>query len=271
MRSKTKNFSFTNQTHGKHNEQVDQSTFTLRLKRAVDITVVSLSLPIVALLSTWIYLWIKVVSPGNALFQQTRIGRNQNTFTLYKFRSMKPCANTSIHESHIQHLAKSNLPMTKLDFSGDTRLIRGGCLIRMLGLDELPQFINILLGEMSLVGPRPCLPSELDLYDINQRQRFTVRPGITGQWQVDRNACTTFAQMVQMDEEYVKNQSITKDFKIILKTPIALIAQMATNLKSQSLQILQRKQHRPPSPRQSNQEDRSASEMAKLPNALAKT
>lgn len=116
--------------------------------------------------------------------------------------------------------------MTKLDSSGDSRLIAGGCFIRSSGLDELPQFINVLRGEMSLVGPRPCLPKEYDLYDESQRSRFRVQPGLTGQWQVNRTEATTFSEMVSMDDQYVSRLSPMADLQIIVRTPIALLAQM---------------------------------------------
>lgn len=167
-----------------------------------------------------------MVSPGNVLFRQTRIGHGGKRFTIYKFRSMKLEALTEVHEAHVEHLIKSNLPMTKLDVAGDSRLIAGGCFIRSSGLDELPQLINVLRGEMSLVGPRPCLPNEYDLYDETQRNRFRVQPGLTGQWQVSRTESTTFTEMVSMDDQYVNELSPMADFQIILWTPIALFGQM---------------------------------------------
>jgi len=271
IRHKTKARRNNNHNHGEQQELADAAKAPPQWKRVMDIAVVSLSLPIVILLSSWIYLWIKLVSPGKVLFRQTRIGRNENPFTLYKFRSMKNESSTSIHESHIQHLAKGNLPMTKLDFTGDTRLIRGGYLIRILGLDELPQFINILRGDMTLVGPRPCLPSELNLYGVNQHLRFTVKPGITGRWQVNRTTLTTFAEMVEMDDEYVETQSIAEDVIIMIKTPFALMAQMVKNRKSESNQIAKENKHNRPNPFPSSHEHISVSHMPKIRNASAKT
>lgn len=115
--------------------------------------------------------------------------------------------------------------MIKLDVSGDSRLIMGGCLIRTSGLDELPQFINVLRGEMSLVGPRPCLPKEYEFYPEHIRQRFTVQPGLTGIWQVCRTQSTTFREMVKMDNDYVGHLTLFADLGIILKTPLALLGQ----------------------------------------------
>lgn len=167
-----------------------------------------------------------MVSPGSVLFRQTRIGRDGKPFTMYKFRSMKLESRTDVHEAHVEHLIKSNLPMTKLDMVADSRLIPGGCFIRSSGLDELPQFINVLRGDMSFVGPRPCLPKEYALYDETQRDRFLVQPGLTGQWQVNRTETTTFNQMVKMDDEYLNRLSFLIDLRIILKTPLSLFKQM---------------------------------------------
>ncbi len=183
-------------------------------------------LPFVALLAALVYCWIQLVSPGAVLFRQTRIGRGGKPFTIYKFRSMSLKAATNIHEAHVEHLIKSNKPMIKLDVTGDSRLIRGGCLIRTSGLDELPQFINVLRGEMSLVGPRPCLPREFELYDAHQRHRFAVQPGLTGSWQVTRTHSTTFSEMVEMDNDYVDRLDPIVDIQIILRTPFALLGQM---------------------------------------------
>lgn len=192
-------------------------------------------LPLVVFLASLVYCWIQAVSPGNVLFRQTRIGRNGKPFTIYKFRSMKLSAPTNVHEAHVEHLIKSNMPMTKLDAVGDSRLIQGGCLIRTSGLDELPQLINVLRGEMSLVGPRPCLPKEFELYEEDQRHRFSVQPGLTGQWQVNRSTSTTFTEMVKMDDDYVDHLSPLKDLQIILKTPFALLGQMKACTQAKAL------------------------------------
>jgi lipopolysaccharide/colanic/teichoic acid biosynthesis glycosyltransferase len=195
-------------------------------KRMSDLMLVAFILPFIALFAAFIYCWIKIVSPGHVLFRQTRIGRGGKPFTIYKFRSMNAQASMEVHEAHVEHLIKTNLPMTKLDRAGDSRLIKGGYLIRHSGLDELPQFINVLRGEMSLVGPRPCLPKEYDLYDDSQRHRFSVQPGLTGQWQVNRTDRTTFSEMVRMDDDYVNHYSLWLDLQIIFKTPLALFNQV---------------------------------------------
>ena len=217
-------------------------------KRGSDILLVLLILPFVALLASLVYCWIQLVSPGAVLFRQTRIGRGGKPFTIYKFRSMSLKAPTNIHEAHVEHLIKSNKPMIKLDATGDSRLIKGGCLIRTSGLDELPQFINVLRGEMSLVGPRPCLPIESELYDAHQRHRFAVQPGLTGLWQVSRTDSTTFSEMVAMDNVYVDRLAPSMDFKIILKTPFALFDQIKTCATSKVYKASRRALVAQPSP-----------------------
>jgi lipopolysaccharide/colanic/teichoic acid biosynthesis glycosyltransferase len=187
-------------------------------------------LPILVILASFVFIWIRVVSPGNVLFRQTRIGRGGKPFTIYKFRSMNLSVPTRVHEAHVVNLIRSNKPMTKLDVCGDSRLIRGGGLLRISGLDELPQFFNILRGEMSLVGPRPCLPREFELYHENHLlHRFDVQPGLTGQWQVERNESTTFSDMVRMDDDYVDHLSPVRDMQILLRTPIALLGQVTAS------------------------------------------
>lgn len=197
-----------------------------RWKRDSDIILVILTIPVVVILITAFYCWIKLVSPGPTIFRQIRIGRNGRPFTIYKLRTMKPNAPTSIHEKHVEHLARTNLPMVKLDLSGDPRLIKGGFLMRISGLDELPQILNVLRGEMSLVGPRPCTPSEVPLYAPEHQSRFDLQPGLTGLWQVARTDQTTFREMAGMDLEYARRCSPWLDFTIILRTPIAVIGQI---------------------------------------------
>lgn len=221
-----------NQTADPWDREINEPAELPLWKRASDIAFVLLILPFIAFFALIIYCWIRIVSPGNVLFRQTRIGRGGKPFTIYKFRSMKLQARTEVHEAHVEHLIKSDMPMTKLDMVGDSRLIKGGCIIRTSGLDELPQFINVLRGEMSLVGPRPCLPKEYELYDESQRHRFAVQPGLTGQWQVNRTATTTFREMVKIDDDYVDRCSPLLDLKIILKTPFVLLNQVKTCARS---------------------------------------
>jgi len=144
----------------------------------------------------------------------------------FKFRTMFVDADTTTHQGHLNQLMNSNTPMMKMDSRGDPRIIPLGLFLRASGLDELPQLINVLRGEMSLVGPRPCLPYEYDKYLPWQKKRFGTVPGLTGLWQVSGKNKTTFVEMIQLDIKYAKNKSLWWDLKIILMTVPALIIQM---------------------------------------------
>jgi lipopolysaccharide/colanic/teichoic acid biosynthesis glycosyltransferase len=135
-------------------------------------------------------------------------------------------AETRTHEGHLQQLMDDNVPMTKMDDKGDARIIPFGRLLRASGLDELPQLINVLKGEMSLVGPRPCMAYEAAKYLPWQLERFNAVPGLTGLWQVNGKNRTTFTRMIQLDIEYARTKSLFLDLKIIFKTVPALLAQL---------------------------------------------
>jgi lipopolysaccharide/colanic/teichoic acid biosynthesis glycosyltransferase len=195
-------------------------------KRVLDVMCIVISLPLVIPLMAVIVLWIRLVSRGPALFRQERIGRDGKSFVLYKFRSMKMGCGTGPHEAYLRNLVASNSPMIKLDLLCDSRVIPGGCLLRSAGLDELPQLLNVLRGEMSLVGPRPCLPEEYRYFSTKQRERFKVLPGLTGIWQVDGKNETTFLEMNIMDEYYVNHVSAALDLGIMMRTPSALLLQI---------------------------------------------
>ena len=121
---------------------------------------------------------------------------------ILKFRTMHVNAETKSHEGYFEKLMQADCPMTKLDICGDARLIRGGRILRALGLDELPQIFNVVRGEMSLVGPRPCTPHEFERYLPEQKQRVNAPPGLTGYWQVNGKNKTSFSQMISMDIYY---------------------------------------------------------------------
>jgi len=135
-------------------------------KRALDIVCSIAALPVLIPLVTIIAMITKVSSPGPVLFKQSRIGLGGKQFLCYKFRTMKMNADTTEHRAYLNQLIGSNAPMVKMDAKRDSRLIPGGWLLRATGLDELPQIINVLRGEMSLVGPRPCIPYEYENYTI---------------------------------------------------------------------------------------------------------
>ena len=135
-------------------------------------------------------------------------------------------ADTAVHETHAASLIQSNRPMTKLDTHGDPRVTFFGRLLRMAGVDELPQLINVLRGEMSFVGPRPCTPSEYNEYLPWQTERFLTQPGLTGLWQVSGKNRTTFNEMIDLDIQYVRERSLWLDLKIILKTIPAVMTEV---------------------------------------------
>lgn len=197
-----------------------------RWKRALDVTLVLLTLPVLLPLMLLIALLVRVVSSGPILFRQERIGYRGRRFMCFKFRTMFLGADTAAHQGHLDDLMNSNAPMIKLDVRGDARIIPFGRLLRASGLDELPQLINVLRGEMSLVGPRPCLPYEGDKYLPWQRERFNTLPGLTGLWQVSGKNKTTFTEMMQLDIEYARTKTLWMDLRIILKTLPAILAQI---------------------------------------------
>jgi len=194
-------------------------------KRALDLALIVLAAPLLLPVMFVIWLIIKCLSPGPAFFRQERIGYLGRSFTCFKFRTMVVNADTGIHQGHLRGLISSNVPMKKLDVKGDPRLIPCALMIRSLGLDELPQIFNVLRGEMSLVGPRPCLPYEYENYTPRHRRRFEAAPGLTGLWQVSGKNQTTFEEMINLDIYYARHQSLWLDLKILFKTLPAIVTQ----------------------------------------------
>jgi lipopolysaccharide/colanic/teichoic acid biosynthesis glycosyltransferase len=195
-------------------------------KRILDITCILLSLPFWLPVMILVVVWIKLVSPGPIFFRQERVGYRGRRFLISKFRTMKVNVETQTHERHMEQLMAANRPMTKLDLSGDPRIIPGGRILRAMGLDELPQLFDVLRGEMSLVGPRPCTPHEFKRYQVWQRERFNAVPGLTGFWQVNGKNKTTFIEMIKMDIFYTRNMSLCLDLTIMLRTLPTLLAQV---------------------------------------------
>lgn len=194
-------------------------------KRDLDIACILLALPFLSPLLLIIAVIIKAGSKGPILYCQQRVGFRGQRFTCFKFRTMASNADTSVHEVHCQGLIDSDLPMTKMDSQGDSRVAPLGRVLRATGLDELPQLINVLRGEMSLVGPRPCLPCEYAQHLPWQKERFRSSPGITGLWQVSGKNHTTFNEMIHLDIRYGQNVSLWLDLKILLRTMPVLILQ----------------------------------------------
>jgi lipopolysaccharide/colanic/teichoic acid biosynthesis glycosyltransferase len=166
---------------------------------------------------------VRIESSGPALFRQERIGKNGAPFTFYKFRTMAHGNDPTIHQKYVEQLITQGSEACKGDtgsfkIGNDPRVTRFGRILRRTSIDELPQLINMLLGDMSLVGPRPPLGYEAELYSARAMRRLEVRPGSTGLWQVSGRCETTFDEMVDLDIEYVDNWSLGLDAKIILRT-----------------------------------------------------
>lgn len=205
----------------------------LRWKHRLDTLLILLALPGLIPLALLIALLIRSVSSGPILFTQERIGYLGRRFKCFKFRTMFVDADTTAHQEHIRHLMNSDSPMMKMDSRRDPRIIRFGLLLRASGLDELPQLINVLRREMSLVGPRPCLPYEFDQYLPWQKERFDTLPGLTGYWQISGKNRTTFVEMIRYDIDYARRRSLWLDSIILLKTVPALLVQLSdTRIRS---------------------------------------
>jgi len=203
-------------------------------KRALDIFCILLAMPVLIPLGAVLVLLTKLSSPGPVLFKQARVGVHGKEFMLLKFRTMKVNADTKGHQAYLQQLMASGAPMTKLDSKGDSRLNPGGWLLRATGLDELPQLINVLKGDMSLVGPRPCIPYEYQGYTQHQKKRFSAHPGLTGLWQVSGKNRTTFDAMINFDIEYAQRRSLWLDLWIMAMTFPALAIQVMDTARSRS-------------------------------------
>jgi exopolysaccharide biosynthesis polyprenyl glycosylphosphotransferase len=177
---------------------------------------------------------IKLNSPGSVFFKQERVGLYGKKFMFLKFRSMYMNNDPSIHKEFVHNLIQANKPdhiqnvgaqqAKDLKIKDDPRVTRIGRFIRKTSIDELPQFFNVLMGDMSLVGPRPPIPYECEEYDIWHRSRVLgMKPGITGLWQVDGRSATSFDDMVRMDIRYIREWSLLLDIKILFKTPLVVL------------------------------------------------
>lgn len=185
-------------------------------KRIFDISVALAGLIFLSPLMVLVAVLIKTVSPGPVFYKQERIGYLGKPFTLLKFRTMHPETESSVHEDYVRTLINRDVPMKKLDRHRE--IIPFGKFLRSSGIDELPQLINVVCGEMSLVGPRPCLPVEFEGYLHWHKRRFYTLPGITGLWQVKGKHSLTFMQMIRYDITYEQQRSFWLDLKIIIGT-----------------------------------------------------
>jgi exopolysaccharide biosynthesis polyprenyl glycosylphosphotransferase len=197
------------------------------LKRAIDVTVSALALIILAPVFAYIALRIRLDSDGPVFFRQTRLGTNMTEFTALKFRTMKVGTDQSVHRAAVRLSssggADPEMGMYKLERADAVTGFGRG--LRRTSLDELPQLINVLRGDMSLVGPRPCIPYETENFEPHHLERFAMPQGITGLWQVTARANCTFLEALEMDVAYVRGWSLGLDLRLLLRTPLQLLRQ----------------------------------------------
>lgn len=213
-------------------------------KRVMDITLATLALIVLFPLIAVIAILVVLDSPGSVLFTQKRVGSKrwrrggftywqQALFNCYKFRTMVREADPTVHQAYIKAYInndkKSLLALQGKDTGvkklvDDPRVTRVGKILRKFSLDEIPQFWNVVTGDMTLVGPRPSIPYELEEFRSWHYQRFEAFPGLTGLWQVTARSSADFDEMVRLDIEYIQKQSIWLDIKILFKTPLVVLS-----------------------------------------------
>ena len=205
---------------------VRRSRTARAFKRLVDVVVASIALALLSPLFALIAWRIKRDSPGPVFFRQVRIGEQMQSFTLLKFRTMAVETDDAPHRDYVRAIMDtSEAPrkngLYKLERPEATTTV--GKRLRRLSLDELPQLINVIRGEMSLVGPRPCLLYETEFFEPHHFTRFEVPAGVTGLWQVSARARTTFREALDLDVAYARNWSIALDLKLLALTPVAVL------------------------------------------------
>ena len=202
------------------------------IKRIMDIAGSALALLLFAPVLLAVAIAIKLTSKGPVFFRQKRVGQYGEQFVFLKFRSMHVDNDSSVHKEYVKQLIAGSAQSQPGNGNGngvykltqDSRITRVGAFLRRSSLDELPQFINVLKGEMSLVGPRPAIAYEVEAYDIWHRRRvLEAKPGITGLWQVNGRSRVKFDDMVRLDLRYAKTWSPWMDLKILLRTPVAVV------------------------------------------------
>lgn len=199
------------------------------IKRLIDLLVSGTALLLLSPLLGLIGLLIRLDSRGPALFRQERVGQDESRFTCFKFRTMYQDADPDVHRLAIQRFAAgqtlSDDPDAPYKLTNDSRVTRTGGFLRRTSLDELPQLLNVFRGEMSLVGPRPAIPYELETYQEWQHLRHRVKPGLTGLWQVYGRGRVGFEEMMALDVEYATSWNVWLDIKLIALTVPAMLEQ----------------------------------------------
>jgi lipopolysaccharide/colanic/teichoic acid biosynthesis glycosyltransferase len=203
------------------------------LKRVIDVLGSGLALLLLLPVLAVVAVAIKLTSPGPVLFRQTRVGQYGASFTCLKFRSMHAACDPAVHKEYVTRFiagdvapgASAGNGQTVYKLTRDPRLTPIGGFLRKTSLDEFPQFFNVLRGEMSLVGPRPPIPYEIEAYDVWHRRRLLeVKPGVTGLWQVTGRSRLRFDDMVRLDLRYASTWSVWLDLKILVRTPYAVFS-----------------------------------------------
>ena len=202
-----------------------------QLKRLIDIVGASLGLALLSPVFLLIAWRIRRGSPGPVFFRQTRLGLNMREFTALKFRTMWADVDDSAHRAYISETMSASATLGangryKLDRAGD--ITPTGHWLRKTSLDELPQLINVLRGEMSLVGPRPCIPYEVQNFKPHHFERFLLPQGLTGLWQVTARASASFGEALDMDVAYVRDWSLGLDLRLLFRTPLELLREGGT-------------------------------------------
>ena len=195
------------------------------VKRVIDLIGSAICLVVLSPLLLLLALAIVVDSGRPVLFRQVRLARGLREFRVLKFRTMKLGVSSEAHQAYIKKLATGQADEDSLKkLTADPRVTRVGSLLRRTSLDELPQLVNVFLGSMSLVGPRPALEYELQYYRPEHFERFAVKPGMTGLWQVSGRNELGFTEMLDLDAEYASSSNLLTDLKILVKTPVAAIS-----------------------------------------------
>jgi lipopolysaccharide/colanic/teichoic acid biosynthesis glycosyltransferase len=192
--------------------------------RGLDILLASIGILLASPFMLLAALWVAVDSPGPVLFRQERVGRGGRSFTMLKFRSMRTDADENVHKEYVQKIYTEGATTVAAKLHNDDRVTKSGTLLRKTSLDELPQLFNILGGSMSLVGPRPVLPYEVEVMGPENLDRFAVKPGLTGPWQVYGRGRTTFLEMMEFDVRYARQGTIFTDIALIARTPVAVLS-----------------------------------------------
>ena len=201
------------------------------IKRSVDAVGAAALLLLTAPLFALFAVAIKLDSPGPVFFRQTRLGKAQRPFSVLKFRTMRVGSDTEVHRAYIQKTMSADLAANAngiYKLERPDAITRVGRLLRQTSMDELPQLLNVLRGDMSLVGPRPCIPYETEYFKPHQFDRFLVPAGITGLWQVTARAYATFGEALDMDVAYARGWSLGLDLRLLCRTPLAVLRSKGT-------------------------------------------